>query len=134
MRPSSPPPQTRSFASASRSTAATAKSRTYEAQLEDGRWLHINERRTKDGGFVSVGTDITALKESQQRLAESEQQQRSSVTELRLSRRELEQQKQQLVDLAEKYAVEGTGPRPPTAPNRSSSPISAMSCARRSTP
>jgi two-component system cell cycle sensor histidine kinase PleC len=79
---------------------------TYEAQLEDGRWLHINERRTRDGGFVSVGTDITALKESQQRLADSEQQQRASVTELRLSRRELEQQKQQLVDLAEKYVVE----------------------------
>src|SRR6185312_12125804 len=81
-------------------------SRTYEAQLDDGRWLHINERRTKDGGYVSVGTDITVLKESQQRLAESEQQLRSSVTELRLSRRELEQQKQQLVDLAEKYALE----------------------------
>ncbi len=80
--------------------------RTYEAQLEDGRWLHINERRTKDGGYVSVGTDITVLKESQQRLAESEQQLRASVSELRLSRRELEQQKQQLVDLAEKYALE----------------------------
>jgi two-component system cell cycle sensor histidine kinase PleC len=80
--------------------------RTYEAQIEDGRWLHINERRTKDGGYVSVGTDITVLKESQQRLAESEQQLRASVSELRLSRRELEQQKQQLVDLAEKYALE----------------------------
>ena len=79
---------------------------TYEAQLEDGRWLHINERRTKDGGYVSVGTDITVLKESQQRLADSEQQLRASVAELRLSRRELEQQKQQLVDLAEKYALE----------------------------
>ena len=60
-------------------------SRTYEAQIEDGRWLHINERRTRDGGYVSVGTDITVLKESQQRLADSEQQ---------------------LVDLAEKYALE----------------------------
>ena len=80
--------------------------RTYEAQLEDGRWLHINERRTRDGGYVSVGTDITVLKESQQRLAESEQQLKASVAELRLSRRELEQQKQQLVDLAEKYALE----------------------------
>jgi two-component system, cell cycle sensor histidine kinase PleC len=79
---------------------------TYEAQLEDGRWLHINERRTRDGGYVSVGTDITVLKESQQRIADSEQQLRASVTELRLSRRELEQQKQQLVDLAEKYVVE----------------------------
>ena len=80
--------------------------RTYEAQIEDGRWLHINERRTRDGGYVSVGTDITVLKESQQRLADSEQQLRASVAELRLSRRELEQQKQQLVDLAEKYALE----------------------------
>ena len=81
-------------------------SRTYEAQLDDGRWLHINERRTRDGGYVSVGTDITVLKESQTRLAESEQQLRASVAELRLSRRELEHQKQQLVDLAEKYALE----------------------------
>ncbi len=83
-----------------------AESRTYEAQIEDGRWLHINERRTRDGGYVSVGTDITVLKQSQQRLADSEQQLRTSVAELRLSRRELEQQKQQLVDLAEKYALE----------------------------
>lgn len=81
-------------------------SRTYEAQLEDGRWLHINERRTRDGGYVSVGTDITDLKEGQTRFAESEQQLRASVAELRLSRRELEHQKQQLVDLAEKYALE----------------------------
>jgi len=81
-------------------------SRTYEAQLEDDRWLHINERRTRDGGYVSVGTDISVLKESQTRLGESEQQLRASVAELRLSRRELEHQKQQLVDLAEKYALE----------------------------
>ncbi|MEM7191544.1 MAG: ATP-binding protein [Pseudomonadota bacterium] len=81
-------------------------SRTYEAQLEDGRWLRINERRTRDGGYVSVGTDITDLKQSQTKNAESEQQLRASVAELRLSRRELEHQKQQLVDLAEKYALE----------------------------
>ncbi len=81
-------------------------SRTYEAQIEDGRWLHINERRTRDGGYVSVGTDISVLKESQQRLGENEHQLHQSIDELRLSRRELEQQKQQLVDLAEKYALE----------------------------
>jgi two-component system, cell cycle sensor histidine kinase PleC len=81
-------------------------SRTYEAQLEDGRWLHINERRTKDGGFVSVGTDVTILKQNQQRLAENEEQLESEGTELRHSRRELEQQKQQLAELAEKYALE----------------------------
>ncbi|MEG6510069.1 ATP-binding protein [Methyloligella sp. 2.7D] len=81
-------------------------SRTYEAQLEDGRWLHINEGRTRDGGFVSVGTDITQIKRSQKLLADSEAQLRASVNELHSSRRELEQQKQQLVDLAEKYALE----------------------------
>jgi two-component system cell cycle sensor histidine kinase PleC len=94
----------------SKRVAVTGKeddnSRTYEAQIEDGRWLHINERRTRDGGYVSVGTDITVLKKSQQRLAESEQQLKASVAELSLSRRELEQQKQQLADLAEKYATE----------------------------
>ncbi|MGI9384387.1 MAG: ATP-binding protein [Methyloligellaceae bacterium] len=79
---------------------------TYEAQLEDGRWLHINERRTKDGGYVSVGTDITNLKTSQQRLFENEKELKATVADLRMSRRELEQQKQQLVDLAEKYALE----------------------------
>ena len=55
---------------------------------------------------MSVGTDITDLKQSQTKNAESEQQLRASVAELRLSRRELEHQKQQLVDLAEKYALE----------------------------
>ncbi|RME99763.1 MAG: PAS domain-containing sensor histidine kinase, partial [Alphaproteobacteria bacterium] len=79
---------------------------TYEAQLEDGRWLHIDERRTKDGGYVSVGTDITSLKASQQRQFESEKELKATIADLRNSRRELEQQKQQLVDLAEKYAQE----------------------------
>ena len=52
-----------------------AGARTFEAQLPDGRWLQINERRTKDGGYVSVGTDITALKRHEEhRLVESEQQ------------------------------------------------------------
>ena len=37
--------------------------RTFEAQLDDGHWLQISERRTKDGGYVSVGTDITPLKQ-----------------------------------------------------------------------
>ncbi len=113
VRPGSPYDEVIASASepiVSKRVAVTGKndddSRTYEAQIEDGRWLHINERRTRDGGYVSVGTDITVLKESQHLLAESEQQLRASVSELRLSRRELEQQKQQLVDLAEKYALE----------------------------
>ena len=45
--------------------------RTFEAQLDDGRWLHISERRTKDGGYVSVGTDITNIKLHEDKLMES---------------------------------------------------------------
>ena len=44
----------------------------HEQQLSDGRWLKISERRTKDGGVVGVRTDITALKEVEQALRESE--------------------------------------------------------------
>src|SRR5262245_46820703 len=46
--------------------------RTFEAQLDDGQWLHISERRTKDGGYVSVGTDITSLKQQERKLMSSE--------------------------------------------------------------
>ena len=80
--------------------------RSLEARVEDGRWLQINERRTDDGGFVSVGTDITALKQHQARLLENEQTLTATVADLRRSRQQLEKQAQQLVELAEKYALE----------------------------
>ena len=72
--------------------------RTFEAQLEDGRWLHISERRTKDGGYVSVGTDITALKTHEEKLVDSEKRLMATVADLRASQ-------QRLAELAEKYAA-----------------------------
>ncbi|MGQ4272487.1 PAS domain-containing sensor histidine kinase [Terrihabitans sp. B22-R8] len=78
--------------------------RTYEAQIEDGRWLQINERRTKDGGFVSIGTDITSLKRHEERLLESEKRQMATIADLQKTRQALLLQTQQLQDLAEKYA------------------------------
>jgi two-component system, cell cycle sensor histidine kinase PleC len=80
-----------------------AGARSYEARLADGRWLQINERRTRDGGFVSVGTDITKLKTQEERLTESERQLMANVSDLHASRRKLEAQAQQLADLAERY-------------------------------
>ncbi|MDQ0324493.1 two-component system cell cycle sensor histidine kinase PleC [Rhodopseudomonas julia] len=80
--------------------------RSVEARIEDGRWLQINERRTKDGGFVSVGTDITALKQHEAQLLENERKLTATVADLRGSRQQLEKQAQQLVELAEKYALE----------------------------
>ena len=80
-----------------------AGARTFEARLGGGQWLQINERRTKDGGYVSVGTDITALKRQEERLLESERRLIASVTDLKKSRQTLEAQTQQLADLAERY-------------------------------
>ena len=80
--------------------------RSFELQLEDGRWLQINERRTKDGGFVSVGTDITQLKRHEAKLIDGERRLMATIADLRQSRQKLELQAQQMVDLAEKYAEE----------------------------
>jgi two-component system, cell cycle sensor histidine kinase PleC len=82
--------------------------RTFEAQLDDGRWMHISERRTKDGGYVSVGTDITKIKLHEQRLIEGEKRRTATIDDLRKSQQALELQAEQLADLAEKYAEEKT--------------------------
>jgi two-component system cell cycle sensor histidine kinase PleC len=82
--------------------------RTFEAQLDDGRWMHISERRTKDGGYVSVGTDITKIKQHEQKLVEGEKRQIATIADLRKSRRALELQTAELADLAQKYAEEKT--------------------------
>jgi two-component system cell cycle sensor histidine kinase PleC len=82
--------------------------RTFEAQLEDGSWLHISERRTKDGGYVSVGTDITRIKEHEQKLVDNDLRLRATVIDLKRSQAALERQTNELADLAEKYQREKT--------------------------
>ena len=90
-----------------------AGGRSFEAQLNDGRWLQINERRTKDGGFVSVGTDITTIKRHEEKLIDGERRLMATIADLRQSRQKLEQQARELeqqanenVELAEKYSEE----------------------------
>jgi two-component system cell cycle sensor histidine kinase PleC len=80
--------------------------RTFEAELDDGRWMHISERRTKDGGYVSVGTDITQIKLHEQKLVEGEKRQKATIDDLRKSEEALKQHTEQLADLAQKYAEE----------------------------
>jgi two-component system cell cycle sensor histidine kinase PleC len=82
--------------------------RTFEAQLDDGHWLQISERRTKDGGYVSVGTDITPLKQHETKLVESEQRLMQTVADLRRSQHKLEVQTHELTDMAKKYSEEKT--------------------------
>jgi two-component system cell cycle sensor histidine kinase PleC len=79
---------------------------TFEAQLDDDRWLQISERRTKDGGFVSVGTDITLLKQHEEKLLESERQLVGMVVDLTSTQGALERQAQQLEALADRYNIE----------------------------
>jgi two-component system cell cycle sensor histidine kinase PleC len=80
--------------------------RTFEAQLDHGNWLHISERRTKDGGYVSVGTDITRIKEHEQKLVDNDLRLRATVIDLKRSQTALEQQALELADLAQKYSEE----------------------------
>jgi two-component system cell cycle sensor histidine kinase PleC len=81
-------------------------SRTIEVQLADGRWLQINERRTHDGGLVSVGTDITLLKRHQERLRESERRLMATIGDLSSSRQTLERQKSELSVANANYQAE----------------------------
>jgi len=91
-----------------RSAAGAPKSRAanYDIELDDGRWIMVSERRTRTSDFVSIATDITALKHNERRLAHSERELRATVEELEQSRQKLESQTSQLVELADKYAKE----------------------------
>jgi two-component system, cell cycle sensor histidine kinase PleC len=99
---SMPEVRTRLLETASQAPGA----RTFEAQLDGGDWLHISERRTKDGGYVSVGTDITRIKEHEQKLVDNDLRLRATVIDLKRSQGELERQAIELADLAEKYSEE----------------------------
>ncbi len=81
-------------------------SQTTEVQLADERWLQINERRTRDGGLVSVGTDITQLKRNQERLRDSERRLMATINDLSASRQILEKQKAELSTANANYLVE----------------------------
>ena len=81
-------------------------SQTTEVQLADERWLQINERRTRDGGLVSVGTDITQLKRNQERLRESERRLMATINDLSASQQILERQKAELSTANTNYLAE----------------------------
>ncbi|WP_455478561.1 PAS domain-containing sensor histidine kinase [Bartonella sp. B10] len=55
-------------------------------KIADGRWLKINERRTQDGGLVCIGTDISELKQQQEKFQDSERRFFSFIQELKRAR------------------------------------------------
>jgi two-component system, cell cycle sensor histidine kinase PleC len=72
-------------------------------RLADGRWLRFSERPTNDGGCVSIGADITTLKQHEERLLDSERRLTANVADLRRARRTLEAQAAQMKDLLSRY-------------------------------
>ena len=70
-----------------------------EAELVDGRWVQISERRTAEGGLVITAADITAIKRQ-------EAVRRANEEELQRAVQRLEESRGQLSDLAHKYEME----------------------------
>jgi two-component system, cell cycle sensor histidine kinase PleC len=79
---------------------------SFERQLADGRWLQVNELRTRDGGTVSVGSDITQIKLHQEKLVDSERRLMATIHDLSLARRAEEERARELVELNRKYMKE----------------------------
>lgn len=67
----------------------------------DGRWFLMRDRRTREGGRITVYTDITDLKERERQLIERGRTLQHTVQELELDRAALENQASSLVDVAE---------------------------------
>jgi len=59
-------------------------------RMADGRWFQISERRTRDGGIVGLHTDITELKQSEERRFEERAQ---SLRQAKLAADEANQSK-----------------------------------------
>lgn len=71
----------------------------YELLLKDGRWIRYLESSTADGGCVSIGTDITAIRTREHQLKENETALQKTVNVLRKSQT-------RIVELAESYEQE----------------------------
>ncbi len=70
-----------------------------EAELNDGRWIQISERRTAEGGLVMTAADISAIKAQEEARRLNEEQLQQAVAGL-------ERSQEQLAELARKYENE----------------------------
>ena len=71
----------------------------YEILLKDGRWIRYLETSTADGGRVSIGTEVTAIRTREHQLKENEQALQKTISVLRKSQ-------SRIVELAESYEQE----------------------------
>ena len=66
----------------------------YMLQLDDGRWLQVEKKRTNDNGWVSVGTDITMLKNNEAELKNKTEQLVELTTKLEQEKKRAEEANQ----------------------------------------
>jgi len=79
--------------------SAEGRAGSRDAELFDGRWVSISERRTADGGLVLTAADITAIKTQDEARRQNEEQLQKLVDELVSSQA-------QLADIVKKYEAE----------------------------
>ncbi|MGL4404622.1 MAG: PAS domain-containing sensor histidine kinase, partial [Notoacmeibacter sp.] len=78
----------------------------FEREMQDGRWIHVNEKRLADGSTVCVGMEISQLKRNEKRLKENEIRLKSMVEDLNALRRTEKERTEQLVDVNVRYLME----------------------------
>ena len=81
----------------------TSGNQSYEMQLSDGRWFRVNERTTKDGGHISISSDISNHKAYESSLAASNVVLEHTIDDLERSKHTLQQQTYQLTELSERH-------------------------------
>lgn len=73
----------------------------FEQPLQDGRWLMVSDRRTKDGRLVGIRTDITELKARELQLQTAQERLARQAEEMRALADEAERSKAVLADAIE---------------------------------
>ncbi len=77
----------------------TERAEGNEIALNDGRWIRYSETRTADGGCVSIGTEVTAIRSRENELQVNQDALEKTISVLRESQ-------VRIVELAENYEQE----------------------------
>ena len=83
----------------------------HERHLSDGRWVLLSERRMRNGGIAGFRIDITALKQAQTALRESEERLERAQEIAGIGSWEIDVRTDQVMWSKEVYRIRGVAPR-----------------------